>query len=125
MAEAKNAAKQPEDHKPKTEKAKVDTVDITVEEGGKKRTVPAKRVALRGVVVTVPEDALDDFEVLDDIRAVQDDEDASRLPALLRRLVGDDYKRVMNALRGANGRVSLEVGSQFVMELFEALNPSS
>ena len=124
MAETKKAAaKAPQDHKPKTEKPKVELVEIDVDNGdGKTRKAKAHRVALRGIVVTVPTDALDDFEVLDDIRAVQDTDDASRLPALLRRLVGDvDYRRVMDALRGSNGRVSVQDGSQFVLDLFEAV----
>lgn len=136
MAETKTApkgAKQPEDRKAKVEKPKVDTVEIDVETGetdaeGKPKTrkASARRVAIRGIVVTVPDEALDDFEVLDDIRAVQDQDDASRLPALLRRLVGtDDYRRVIDALRGPNGRVSVEDGSTFVLDLFKALNPSS
>lgn len=131
MAETKTV-KAPQDHKPKEEKPKVDTVEIDVETGetdadGKPKTRKAKarRVALRGVVVTVPDEALDDFEVLDDMRALQDDEDASRMPALLRRLIGDDYKRVLNALRGSNGRVSVEDGTTFVWELIKALNPNS
>lgn len=116
-------AKAPQDHKPKTETPKVDTVEIDVDNGdGSTRKAKARRVSLRGVVVTVPDDALDDFEVLDDVRAVQDDGDASRLPALLRRLVGaDDYRRVMTALRGPSGRVTVEDGSSFVLELFQAI----
>lgn len=125
MAETKKAVKQPQDHKPKDEKPKVDTVEVEIVEGDKKRMVPARRVAIRGVVVTVLDESLDDFEVLDDIRAVQDDEDSSRMPSLLRRLIGDDYRRVMDALRGPNGRVSVEAGSTFVMDLFGALNPNS
>jgi hypothetical protein len=123
---AAKSVKQPTDRKPKDDKPKVDTVEIEVGEGKDKRTIPARRVAIRGVVVTVPDEAVNDFEVLDDIRAVQDQDDASRLPALLRRLVGDaDYRRVMDALRGANGRVAIDVGSEFVLELFQALNPSA
>ncbi len=121
MAETKKTVKQPEDRKPKAETPKVDTVEVEIDG----RMVKARRVALRGIVVTVPDESLDDFEVLDDIRAVQDQNDASRLPALLRRLVGaEDYRRVMEALRGTNGRVSVEAGSTFVLELFQALNPS-
>ena len=128
MAETKSAAaKAPQDHKAKAEKPKVDTVEIDVDNGdGTTRKAKARRVQLRGIVVTVPDEALDDFEVLDDIRAVQDEEDASRLPSLLRRLVGnDDYRRVMDALRGPTGRVSVEDGSTFVLELFGALRPNS
>lgn len=130
MADSKpKDVKQPSDHKSKVEKPKVDQVEIDVETGevddqGKPKTrkEKASRVFLHGIVVTVPHANLDDFEVLDDIRAVQDQDDASRLPALLRRLVGaDDYRRVMDALRGETGRVSVEAGSQFVLDLFEAL----
>jgi hypothetical protein len=119
---AKKAAA-PQDHKPKTERPKVDTVEIQVGDGDQKRTVKARRVALRGIVVTIPEEALDDFEVLDDIRAIQDSDDASRMPALLRRLTGDqkEYRRILDALRGPGGRVTIEDGGKFVMELFEAL----
>ena len=117
--------KAPEDHKPKVEKPKVDKVEVPVGEGDAKRMVPAHRIALRGIVVTVLNENLDDFEVLDDIRALQDNEDASRMPSLLRRLIGDDYRRVLDALRGENGRVSVSDGSAFVLELIQALDPKS
>lgn len=127
MAETKNAVKQPEDRKPKADKPKVDKVEIELGEGDAKRIVSARRVTLRNVVVTVPEEALNDFEFLDDLRAIQDAEDASRMPAMLRRLVvAEDYRRVMDALRDPKtGRVGIDAGSTFVMELIEALNPSS
>lgn len=122
----------PQDRQPKTEKPKVDTVEIDIHTGesaenGKPTTrkVKARRVAIRGIVVTVPEENLDDFEVLDDMRALNDNQDASRMPALLRRLVGDDFRRVLDALRGENGRVSVEDGSNYVLELIRALNPNS
>ena len=84
------------------------------------------RVTLGSTIdVDVPDEALDDFEVLDDIRAVQDDNDPSRLPSLLRRLVGDQYREVLKALKGPNGRVTTEAGSTFVMDLFQALSPNS
>lgn len=115
----------PQDRQPKTEKPKVDTVEVTLGDGDAKRTVKARRVAIRGIVVTVPEENLDDFEVLDDMRALNDNQDPSRMPALLRRLVGDDFRRVLDALRGENGRVSVEDGSNYVLELIQALNPNS
>lgn len=121
----KPKGRQPEDHKPKAEKPKVDTVEIAIGDGAAKRTVKARRVAIRGIVVTVPEENLDDFEVLDDMRALNDNQDPSRMPALLRRLVGDDFRRVLEALRGPNGRVSVEDGSNYVLELIQALNPNS
>lgn len=132
MATTPAGVKAPEDHKTKTEKPNVEHVEIELPDGvdddgePKFRTVPARRVVLRDIEVTVPEEALDDFEVLDDIRAVQDNKDGSRLPSLLRRLAGpDEYKKVLEGLRGANGRVSVEDGSKFVLDLFAALAPNS
>jgi len=136
-------AKVPEDHKSETVEPKVEKIDIDLpvlnDDGTPKigedgtpetRTVPGKRVTMPtpngGTIdVDVPDEAQDDFEVLDDIRAVQDEQDASRLPALLRRLVGDQYRTVLKALRSPNGRVTMETGSEFVMNLFGALHPNS
>lgn len=136
-------AKVPEDHKTETVKPKVVKVDVEIpvlnDNGTPKvgddgtpetRTVPGKRVTMPtpsgGTIdVDVPDEALDDFEFLDDVRAVQDEEDASRLPSLLRRLVGNQYRDVLKALKGPNGRVTVESGSSFVMDLFGALHPNS
>ncbi len=129
MAEAKKDVKQPEDHKPKVNKPKVEKVDVEVIEGEgddqKKRLAPARRVTVQGLSVTVTDEAVDDFEFLDDLRALNDTNDPSRMPSMLRRMVGDDYRRVMESLRDPKtGRVSIEAGSTFVLALIEALNPS-
>ncbi|MDF2992090.1 MAG: hypothetical protein K0S37_2604 [Microbacterium sp.] len=128
-------AKAPTDHQPKTIKPKIEKIEIDLPDGlddddePKFRKVPGRRVSMptalgKTVDVDVADEALDDFEVLDDIRAVQDQNDASRLPSLLRRLVGDQYRTVLDELRGANGRVSTSDGAQFVLDLFQALNPN-
>jgi len=105
--------KKPQDHLTKVEKPKVEKVD-----GGKK-------VTLSGVTVMVLDEALDDFELLDDLRAVDVDKNASRLPALLRRLVGDDYTLIMDALRSKEtGRVPIHSGTEFIRDLMGALNPN-
>lgn len=102
----------PEDHKPV--KLPVKTID-----GG-------REVTLRGVTVTVYDEVLDDFELLDDLRAVDVDKNASRLPALLRRLLGDDWSKAMDALRDkGTGRVSIADGTAFINELMGALSPES
>jgi hypothetical protein len=108
------APKKPQDHKPK---------DPTVEtvEGG-------KRVTCRGITVTIPDEALDDFELVEELGRVQfgEQQDRGRLPLILRRLVGDSgYKAVMDGLRGPNGRVPIQAGFEFIKELFGALNPNS
>ncbi|MCC4906974.1 hypothetical protein [Microbacterium sp. cx-59] len=125
-------ARAPQDRQPKTEKPKVESVEIDLPDGfdddgdPKFRKVPASRVVVREIEVTVPKEALDDFELLDDIRATQDEHDMSRFPSLLRRLVGDDaYRSILDALRGPNGRVSASDGAEFVFDVFKALNPNS
>ena len=118
--------KQPQDHLAKVEKAKVETVEVTVGEGDDARTIPAKRTIIQGITVTIPDEALDDFELLDDLRAIDVDRNASRFPSLLRRLVGDDYRVVIDSLRDTvTGRVPVASGSKFVTELLGALNPNS
>ena len=102
--------KQPEDHKPKAED------DDTPKE---------LHVTVRGIELTVMSDALDDFELLDDLNELEQNENPGRLPSILRRLVGDQWKKVVDNLRGENGRVSVEEGAKFVGEVLEALNPSS
>lgn len=107
------AAKATADHLPKTEKPKVEKVD-----GG-------RRVTLRGISATVLDVALDDFELLDDLRAI-DDGEAYRFPALLRRLVGADYDAVLEGLRDqTTGRVSSGDGIAWAREMLGALNPNS
>jgi hypothetical protein len=100
---------------------------ITDEDGEPiKRVVPGREGTVHGITVQVADEALDDFELLDDLRSAQDDEDGTRLPSILRRLVGDDYRRVLNELRDPKTRrVSVEAGGRFVWDLFRALNPNS
>lgn len=81
-----------------------------------------KPVPLR---VTVPTDALDDFELLDEMRAIDVEQKASMMPAVLRRLIGDDFRQVMDALRAPEtGRVSITDASQWIRDLMAAINPS-
>lgn len=89
---------------------------------GKK--VSVKKVSVQGVEVSISEDALDDFELLEDLAAMQDG-DGSRLPAVFRRLTGEDYKRILEELRGDNGRVSVTAATEFITELFKAVAPNA
>ena len=107
MPDVPKNAKKPEDHKPKADKPKM--IEVTV----------------NGLDLTIDPDALDDFELLDDLNALDQDEDATRLPSLLRRLLGDQYRPAIDSLRGENGRVSVEAGMNFLQEVMEAINPNS
>lgn len=87
----------------------------------------ARKVTVAGIAVTVPDDALDDFELVEDLARLQADQSqGGLLPSILRRIVGDDgYRTVMDGLRGPNGRVSVQSGAEWIKGLFEALNPNS
>jgi len=114
----------PQDHKVKVEKIEVDLPDGVDDDGKPKtRKAPALRTVVRGITVTVPEEALDDFELADEMARI-DDGQGHRFAPVARRLFGDDYKRIMDELRGENGRVGLEAAITFINETLVALNPN-
>jgi hypothetical protein len=105
------AAKAPQDHKPKAE---LDEGSVTVE--------------VRGEKWTVQKEVMDDFELLDDLNALDQRDDATRMPSVLRRFLGDEqFTKAMDVLRKESkvGRVTIEAGSEFVWDLMAALNPNS
>lgn len=112
--------KRPEDHKPPKAAKTADAPTVEKVEGG-------RAVTYRGFTVTVPDEALDDFELLGDLREMQDTADATVLPSLLRRLIGaEGYKTAMNGLRDPEtGRVSALDGAEYVQLVFGALAPNS
>lgn len=79
-------------------------------------------VEVNGHTWTVAADALDDFELLDDLSEI-DSGNPSRLPRVLKRLLGpEQYKAAMDSVRDPEtGRVGVEAGAEFVGALFEAL----
>lgn len=106
--------KKPADHLAKKEKAKAEKTDT------------GWKVTLRGVTVDLPAEVFDDFELLDEIGAVEEGK-GNRLPALLRRLVGQEqFGTVMDGLRDKKtGRVSVESGAEFLSEVIQAVSPNS
>lgn len=77
-----------------------------------------RAITVRDLELTVDLSALDDFEV---IEALQDD---NFIPALRALLDAEQISKVKEALR-KDGRVSMTAMTEFVQELFEALNPNS
>lgn len=114
-AVSNKSVKQPEDRKPKVVKPKVEEVD------------GAKLVTLHDVQWRIDDDAMNDFELMDELREVDRSQDASAFPSMLRRLLGQDqYRRVLDVLRNPEtGRVPADKGIEFVQHVFEALNPNS
>lgn len=120
------APKKPQDHKePESEKPKATDV-----EGGRSVTFPKLTLMEKGkkvpLSVFVSDDAINDFELLDDLRSLDVDSNAARLPAILRRLISDaQYAIVMDVLRDPKTkRVSIADGSTFIKDLFGAINPN-
>lgn len=100
-------AKKPTDRKPKVDESAPLTATVN------------------GIEFTVDRDALDDFELVDDF-ARMDDGDATRMPSVLRRLVGDEqYRKALDSCRGESGRVTVEAGTDFVAALLGELDPNS
>jgi hypothetical protein len=114
-------AKKPADRKPKAEKVEKPVVEVV--DGG-------KEIAHRGITVTVPDDAMDDFEL---VRALVKSDDVSlpdgeRMAASLEifdRLFLEDATRILDALRGPNGRVKVTAAIAFVNDIIAALDPNS
>lgn len=110
------AAKKPQDHKPKMDKPKVTETDAGWD------------ITHQGISVSVPRDALDDFELLDDLAELQRNEQrgTARVPSMLRRLAGaEGFRAVTEGLRDpVSGRVPASTAVRFVFEVFQALNPN-
>lgn len=94
------------------------------------------RVQLHGVDWKIDPATMDDFELLDDLNALDQKEDATRMPSVLRRFLtipdkdGDpddsQFRLAMDTLRDKKtGRVTVEAGSRFVWDLLAELNPNS
>jgi hypothetical protein len=131
-------ARKPQDHQVKVveDETALPYEEITMkvfdgfEEDGKTqkwREVPGRRATVQGVTVEVPEEAFDDFELIDDLSLLDEGEDEAmlRLPSILRRLIGPGYRSVYPALRNEHGRITSERGTEFVMDLVKSLNPNS
>jgi len=107
-AAPKAAPKQPQDRKPpqKSEENRTATVD--------------------GLTVHVQTAALDDLQVVEDL-ATLDTGNGLVLPRLLRTLLGEDgYTQVKDHIRDPEtGRASIQAANDFLMKLFQALNPNS
>lgn len=138
-------AKRPADRKPPAKRKPKPKVKAITVQGPDGKDIGGREVTLHGVTVTVLDSALGDFETVDDLSllgeaydAVQEaptPEDAdqqllteasSRLPGLLRRLVGlDGSKAVMRALRREHdGELTFEHAMEFVGDLVGALGNS-
>lgn len=99
-------ATKPQDHKPKASEPQTVTVD--------------------GIKVTITPDVLDDWMVVRKIGKIQNG-DVFEADNLFTQLLGSDqYERVLSELKDRNnGRVPIEVFTNWLTNLFQHLNPNS
>nr|DAY03960.1 MAG TPA: hypothetical protein [Caudoviricetes sp.] len=84
-----------------------------------------RSVEIQGIPLTLDPNVFDDFELLDTLNEIQGG-NALKSPALLRKVLGDQYKTVLEHLRDpASGRVPASKIAPFMQELMEALAPKS
>lgn len=109
---ATTTPRQPQDHKPKA--AEVEKA--------------ARVLEIRGVSYTLDEDALDDFELLGDLRSLDSGgtEAALSMPRILKAFLGaDQYRTALDSIRDKDtGRVGIEAGAGFVGDLLKAISPN-
>lgn len=128
MATTKSAVKQPQDRKPKQEKPQeVETKAVRTKFMRDGRELDGFAVTLHGVTVHVPYEAINDFELLDDLNRIESGEvkNVTAVSSVLRKFIGDDFKAAMNAIRDfETGRVTIEAGTRFLFDLMRGINPN-
>ncbi len=89
-----------------------------------KQAPGARTVKVRGISVTVKDEALDDFELIEDFASIQSGK-THLIPSAMRRLFGDDFQRILDELRDEeSGRVKASDANRFFIEVFQELNPN-
>lgn len=86
------------------------------------------KLTVQGIEVEVPQDALNDFELMVHVMAVDMGDTHSIVHADqgLKLLLGlEQHAAVMAALRAKHGRVTIEGGLEFFVELIKAVLPNS
>lgn len=110
--------KAPADHQPKKTKNKTTMV----------RTAEGAQVTMRGITVTMVNEAFDDWELLEALSELDADNPKSItiLPGLLKRaLAPGDADKVKKLLRDPKtGRIPLRAGVGFFLDLMKAVNPN-
>jgi len=132
-------AKLPQDHKPAktalkpadevTDMSEATEVEADLELPVATQTKGGFHVSYNGFEADVVAEALNDFELLDDLAELDNGGAGAslRMPSVLRRMFGpENFKGIMDALRNPEtGKVPVEVGEAFLMAVFQGLNPTS
>ena len=79
------------------------------------------RVRALGVDVEVDTDVFDDFDLVDDLGALQDG-DIFVLPRLLKNLFGEDFPRIRRELADSDGKLTATRAAEFFGEVIKEAN---
>ncbi|MDY6211987.1 hypothetical protein [Hornefia butyriciproducens] len=77
-----------------------------------------------GFTVKISDEALDDFEIFEDMAVIEeDDSNIGKFIAIYKRLLGvKQYNRLKEYMRGKNGRISTTAMAETLKEIFELNN---
>lgn len=91
----------------------------------KQPATATKTATISGVELTVDPSLFDDLDVLDALDQINEG-NPLRVAGLLRKLTGEKYNAVRDALRDPEtGRIPVERATEFFGELMAAMSPNS
>lgn len=101
--------------------------EVEVEKPVVTQTDGSFTVEYKGFKAVVGPDALNDFELLDDLVSMDEADGYTRLPGVMKRLFGKErFKEALATLRDPEtGRVSVAAADWFLGEVLSGLNPTS
>lgn len=76
-------------------------------------------VTVMGITVTIDENAIDDFDIVEDLCKLQDG-DIFVLPRLVKNLFGDDFADIRKKLSDKNGKLTATKAAEFFAAVLEA-----
>lgn len=123
MSTSKKPGRQPQDRKPKQAEPK--SVETKFMRDG--RELDGFAVTLHDITVHVPLEAINDFELMDDLNRLQsgDVRNVTSVASVLRGFIGEDFKPAMDAIRDPEtGRVTIEAGTRFLFDVIRGINPN-
>lgn len=105
--------------------AQLAALDATTPKAEAAPVSEVRSVEIQGIPLTLDPNVFDDFELLDTFNEIQEG-NALKTPGMLRKILGDQYKPVLEHLRDpVSGRVPASKVAPFMQELMEALAPKS
>lgn len=118
-------AKTPQDHQPKTEKPKVEKIEVTIGEGDSERSIPAKRVTIDGLTVTIQDRALNDYRVIQMLARGGEGNAMANARAMDLILGEDQHNTAAKHFEDEDGYIDQEAFGKFTGDLFSAVAPNS